>query len=399
MKNNKVIHITQICAAILIFAAGFFVGRQTIPSIERAAGITNKEAHVKESVDFEPFWKVWNLINEKYVAVDDVTAQEKVWGAIEGLTESLDDPYSVFLPPEETKLFSEMVLGSFGGVGMEIGEKEDLIVVITPLKGTPAEKAGIKSGDVILQIDTTPTTGLSVDEAVQMIRGEAGSTVVLHIGREGEENIKIVSLVREDIQIPTLETAIRDDVFIISLYNFDAFSAEEFKSAMKEFLITGKKKLIIDLRNNPGGFLEAAVDIASHFLPSGEIIVREKFDEGDTEKVHRSKGHQAIDSSVSVLVLVNKGSASASEIVAGALQEHGIAKLIGETTFGKGSVQELISVTPETSLKLTVAQWLTPQGKSISKGGLTPDIIVQADSENAQKDLQLEKAIEILSKE
>ncbi len=380
-----------------LFYGGFYVGQQSVPQVTQVTGLSNLETNKPEDVDFDTFWKVWNTINEKYVATEAVSTEDKVWGAIKGLTDSLGDPYSVFLPPDENKAFEEMITGSFGGVGMEIGEQDGVIVVIAPLKGTPADRAGIRAGDSVLMINDTATAGITVDEAVNLIRGEPGTVVQLGI-RRGEGEMQTIPVTRDIISIPTLETETRGDVFIISLYNFDALSLSDFRRAMTEWGSSPADKLILDLRGNPGGYLESAVSIASYFVPTGDVIVRERVDGEADEVVHRSKGLVLNKQPKKIVVLVNEGSASASEILAGALQEHHLATLVGTKTFGKGSVQELIPITLTTSLKLTVAQWLTPNGNSISKGGLTPDVVAEItlDDIAAGKDPQMDRALEIV---
>ena len=403
MRNFLFMHRTSvtIVALLLAFFIGMRYGEYRVRPSDYVTGVYNINASTTDPVNFEPFWKAWNIINEKYAESGSSTpTQDKVWGAIEGLANSLGDPYSVFLPPAETEIFEEMISGSFSGVGMEIGERDDVLTVIAPLKGTPAERAGIKAGDLILKIDDTQTNDLSVDEAVGRIRGEQGTTVTLTIYREGEDEPRVLPIVRDKIIVPTLATELRDDgIFVISLYNFDANAVEAFADAMDEFDRSGSSKLIIDLRGNPGGFLDAAVKIASFFLPEGDVIVREAYDGGVDERIHRSHDYRFIDRPFDLVILVDKGSASASEILAGALREHDVAVLVGEQTFGKGSVQELIPITRDTSLKLTVAQWLTPEGVSISKAGLTPDHVVARTGEDAaaDADLQLDKAVELLT--
>ncbi len=385
-----------IIGSLVLLGLGFFVGRQSVLPSQLVSGVYNTEnASTTENVDFQPFWDAWNTINERYEGTDPVDAQTKVWGAIQGLADSLGDPYTVFLPPEDNEAFGELIGGSFGGVGMEIGKEDDVLVVMAPLKGTPAERAGVRAGDMIIEIGTTTTNGLSVDEAVDLIRGEPGTSVDITFLREGETEPRELTIVREKIIVPTLDTELRTDgIFVISLYNFDAHATADFRKAIKEFSATKSDKLIIDVRGNPGGYLDAAVSIASYFLPEGEVIVRESVD-GTEETVYRSKGYARATKPLKMVVLVDGGSASASEILAGALQENNIAKLVGSQTFGKGSVQELIPITGETSLKLTIAQWLTPGGTSISKEGLTPDIIVERTTEDfeADKDPQLDAAV------
>jgi len=397
------------------FFAGVYAGYEGKPEIEKVTALFGKEEMKPATVDFEAFWKAWNVINEKHVANDSMTDQEKVWGAIEGLAASLDDPYTVFFPPEEHKMFESDIKGEFQGVGMEIGIRDNILTVIAPLKDTPAERAGMRPGDMVIKIDDTISSDLTIDEAVRLIRGPKGEEVVLTVIREndGTEPVEI-SIVRDVIKIPTAATAVLakdgsvvedsqkasdNDVFTISLYNFSAQSANIFRESLQEFVDSGKTKLILDLRGNPGGYLEAAVDMASWFLPEGKVIVRESLSDGEEGRVYRSKGYNIFNDNLEMVILVNSGSASASEILAGALSEHGIATIVGTQTFGKGSVQELISITDETSLKVTIARWLTPNGVSISKEGITPDIEVEITTEDFEdgEDPQMARAIKILT--
>lgn len=357
----------------------------------------------QDSRDLEAFWKAWSILNEKFVGDAKPTDQDKIWGAIMGLTASYKDPYTVFFPPVEAKAFAEEVSGAFEGVGMEVGiNKDNQLVVVAPLKDTPADRAGILAGDKILKIDDKDTTGLAVDAAVKLIRGKGGTSVKFLISREGKTPFE-VKIVRAVISIPTVSTELRrDGIFVIQLYNFSAPSFVKFRESLREFIESGTDKLILDLRNNPGGYLEAAVDISGWFLPNGAVVVREDFGGNKAEQVHRSQvGQNIFNDKLKMIVLVNGGSASASEILAGALRDHKKARLVGEKTFGKGSVQELVQVTDKTSLKITIARWLTPNGISISKGGLTPDTEVKMTQEEFLKngDIQLEKAASILNKE
>ena len=406
IRAHKTLAIS-IAVALLVaggaFFLGLYVGVNKKTEVEKITTLVNKEPSIvftQEQVDFDPFWKAWNLINEKFVTGNGTTTdQERVWGAIEGLVGSLKDPYSVFLPPTDAEIFQENINGNFGGVGMEIGLRDDILTVVAPLKGTPAERAGILSGDQIVAIDGKDTSDMKVDEAVKIIRGEIGTTVVFKIARKGAEDFITKEVTRETITIPTIDTENRaDGIFVIKLYNFSAISPDLFRGALREFVLSGKEKLILDLRGNPGGFLDAAVQIASWFLPAGKVVATEDFGERQSPIIYRSRGYDVFNEHLSMVILVDSGSASASEILAGALQEHGKATLVGEKTFGKGSVQELLKVTPETSLKLTIAQWKTPLGNHISKGGLTPDFEIKRTPEDrtAGRDPQLEKAVEIL---
>lgn len=366
--------------------------------------VNNVVASSSEAIDMAPFWKVWDLLDNKYVATQSassttvITNQDRIWSAIQGMTSSLGDPYTVFLPPEDNKDFSENISGNFEGVGMEIGIKDSVLSVIAPLKGSPAEKAGIQSGDKIITIDGKTAVDLPTDKAVQLIRGAKGTVVKISIIRNNDGKALNFEITRAVIDIPTVKTETKEDIFVISLYNFYAQAQTHFNNALKDFVSSGKHKLILDLRGNPGGYLDAAVNMASWFLPLGKPVVREDTNNGEAEIVYRSKGYDIFGKNLKMVILVNGGSASASEILAGALQEHGIAKLVGTKTYGKGSVQEVVQVTKDTSLKVTIAKWLTPNGVSISHNGLTPDYevkITEADAKS-EKDPQMDKAIEIL---
>lgn len=407
-KASIIFGTTLVTTAVFIF--GVYVGFQKRPTIEKVTTVFNKEQMIQpgEQVDFEPFWKAWNVIEKKYVSTDGLERQEMLWGSISGLIKSLDDPYTVFFPPEEKKLFDSEIRGNFEGVGMEIGIRKGILTVIAPLKDTPAYRAGIKAADKILEIDGESTIEITLEEAVRIIRGEKGTAVVLTILRDGNDETQKIEIIRDVIKIPTLETETRfentadgnparrnDGIFIIRLFNFSGDSPVVFREALREMIEGGNTKLILDLRNNPGGFLEAAVDIASWFLPAGKIVAREDFGKGK-ETIYRSRGYNVFQD-LSMVILVNVGSASASEIVAGALKEHGVATIVGVKTFGKGSIQELVPITPDTGLKVTIARWLTPKGHSISENGLEPDVVIEfTGEEEAGEDPQLEKAIEIL---
>ena len=394
-----------IVTAVVFFSVGILMGLGNREEVLRVYGLENKETPT-ETVDFSDFWKVWNLIEEKYVMpnpksdTEPATAQDKVYGAIKGLVESLKDPNSVFFLPVESEIFENEISGNFEGVGMEVGIRGEVLTVISPLKGTPAELAGVKAEDKIFQIDEKLTAGMGVDEAVSLIRGKQGTNVTLTLIREGVVQPIKIKITRGSIAIPTTDSKWIDDTYVISLYNFSANASDLFKKSLRKFIEQKKKnsKLILDLRGNPGGFLEASVDIASWFLPAGKVIVKEDFDGKREEIIHRSKGYNVFPKDLKMVILINGGSASASEIVAGALQDHGVATLVGSQSFGKGSVQELIPVSSDTSVKITVARWLTPLGHSISVQGLTPDVKVEVTKEDIEeeKDPVLNKALEIL---
>ncbi len=388
MSNRLKYLLTGILALLLLTAAfggGIFVGlsRQSTnetPSVEDA-----KHSVSSVNIDLAPFWKAWKILDDKFVnshsststITATSTAEKRVWGAISGMTEALGDPYTIFLPPEEKKGFEENIIGNFGGVGMEIDKKNRVLTVVAALKNTPAKKAGIKSGDQIIKIDDHETGALTLTEAVKLIRGEIGTSVTVTVRRPDEPD-QPITIIRAKISIPTLDTETRDDVFIIRLYNFNANATSAFREALRKFIEAKTDKLIIDLRGNPGGLLDAAVDMASWFLPVGQPVVIERRNVREEDKIYRSYGYDVFTDQLKLAILIDGGSASASEILAGALSEYGIGTLVGEKSFGKGSVQELVEVTPDSSLKVTVAKWLTPKLKSLVDNGLEPDILVKA---------------------
>ncbi|MFA6324791.1 MAG: S41 family peptidase [Candidatus Paceibacterota bacterium] len=405
IRRNETIAI--IFMAIGFFAFGIYIGFSNQPTINKITSISNKNSPNEIKADFETFWKVWSTINEKYPSADKITDQERLYGAISGLVGSLNDPYSVFFNPVDTKTFQDDIKGTFSGVGMEVGNKDKILTVIAPLKDTPAYKAGIKSGDKILKIDATITSDLSMEKAIALIRGEKGTEVSLTIFRNGEKEPREIKIIRDIINTPTIETELRkDNIFVIKLFSFSANSANLFREAMKEFYESRSDKLLLDLRGNPGGYLDASVNMASWFLPSGKTVVIEDYANDTKQKNYRSAGYNIFNDKLKFVILIDSGSASASEILAGAMQDYGKAKLVGDKSYGKGSVQEVVNITPETILKITVAKWLTPNGNSISDKGLTPDYEVkftQEDNasnilaEKIEKDPQMDKAIELLN--
>lgn len=405
----------KIFVAVCLIAIGFFIGSMK----------TVVAAKLDSGVNITTFWRAWNILDKEFVTTThrnpndseemrgststdplfdpSLTKEERrIYGAIKGMVESEGDPYTTFFSPKEAEGFETEIKGSFDGVGMEVGKKDGAITIIAPLPDSPAAKAGIKPGDKIISIDGKSAADMTIDAAVGLIRGIKGTTVKLSLYREGLDKPLELTLTRDTISLPTLEHKYdaKTGVFTIRVYSFSEQVATKFKDAVAEFTKTNSKKMIIDLRGNPGGYLDAAVDIASWFIPAGKIVVSQDYGEKKSQDYLRSVGYTGIKDDVKVVILVDGGSASASEILAGALQDYGRAQLVGTKTFGKGSVQEYLKITDKTGLKVTIARWLTPKGKSISVDGLAPDVEVKYTSEDLKNknDPQYSRAVEILSK-
>jgi len=404
-KLNK-----KIILAVLIFLAvagastgGYYLGYQTGLDETRnitIEGLTGAETPEGIGADFGIFWEAWDTIKKAYIRGGELDDQKLIYGAIRGLTEALDDPNTVFLSPEDSEKFSEDIQGSFGGIGAEIDVRDGQLIVVAPLKNTPAERAGLKSGDQILEIDGRPTEELTVDEAVKLIRGELGTTVTLTIGREEWNEPNEISIVRENIQIPTVEWEMKEgNIIYLKLYSFTANAPQAFYQAVLQGLQARGKGMVLDLRNNPGGYLDVSVNLAGWFLDRGDVVVIERFSSGE-EKVFRARGNEAL-ANFPVVVLVNEGSASASEILAGSLRINRDTELVGEKSFGKGTVQELEELSDGSTLKVTIANWLLADGTLIEGNGLEPDYPIPLTGEDTQsgRDPQLERAIELVKQE
>jgi len=373
----------------MVFLGGVYVGayergHNIVSAAVRASTVQIQlnSAVQPSDIDMGQFWQAYKLLNQNFVMVHASstfpTKEKQIYGAIAGLASSFGDPYTVFFPPSDAKIFQDDIAGSFGGVGMEVDTNTDgNLVVVAPLKDSPSEKAGVLSGDLILQIGSTTTDGLSVSEAVKIIRGPKGTSVTLTLVHKGDAKPVVISVVRDTINIPIIKSYKRDDgVFVIELYSFSENSADLFRDALRQFVQSGSSKLLFDVRGNPGGYLDAAVTMASYFLPVGDVVVTEDFKGKHADTVNRSAGYNVFagNPNFKMAILIDQGSASASEILSGALQQHGVAKLVGTRSFGKGSVQELKDLGGGAQLKVTIARWLTPNGSSISDGGLQPDI-------------------------
>lgn len=399
-KHFKVfVVVVLICAS---FYAGIFYSQYRASRADKSNVLENllAESHRKDQprdVDFDLFWEAWNLINDKYVDPGKIDKNKMIYGAISGMVKSLGDPFSGFMNPEESRQFSEDMQGTFEGIGTEIGIKNEILTIIAPLEGTPADRAGLKAGDMIIKIDNTVTTDMSVDEAVSKIRGPKGTEVKLTILREKNGDPKEIAITRDTINVKSVKTEFKDgNIAVMRISRFGDDTNLEVTRAAYEILNRKASGIVVDLRNNPGGYLETAVDVASKFTPRDEPVVLEE-DRGGNKKEYKSRGGDLL-SGIPIVVLVNSGSASASEILAGALRDDLGAKLVGSKTFGKGSVQQLEKLTGGSSLRLTIARWLTPNGEYIMEKGIEPDVKVDLSDEdyNSNRDPQMEKALETL---
>ena len=410
---------------VINFALAYNLGKNSIIKAESIFP-SNSEFDQKYKILFS---QVWEIIKENFVDQKKVDPDKAAFEAIRGLVKSLNDPYSDLYTPRQSKIMEEDLSGKFCGVGMEIGIRNNILTVISPLEDTPAFKKGIKAGDLILKINKELTNNMSLEEAVSKIRGKCGEKVVLTLYREGWEEEKDFEIIREEIKIPMVKYSfIAPNIGHIKILNFGNNTVPEFLKAYNSLKAQGADRFIIDLRNNPGGYLQVAERLSELFLPPGKIILKEIWGKEQREKVIRSQGPGNL-SNLKMVILTNRGSASASEIFAGALRDNLGVKIIGEKTFGKGSVQQIfelgssmfsvnIPITnltsttstknieniqdilqiPNYSLKLTVAYWLTPKGVKLEGNGLEPDIKIIDKNPDDKKDEVLDAAIKYLKK-
>lgn len=394
-------------AVSLIFTSGYLVG---ISGFKIETGgfpkivIDRSVPLSRQDVDFSLFWKVWDTLDSSYFDKDKLIASKMIYGAISGMVSAIGDPYTSFLSPEENKVVEEDLSGSFEGVGIQIGFKGRNLAVIAPLPDSPAEKAGVRAGDFIVGIKDeakgidTVTTGINLNEAVRIIRGKAGTKVTLFLTRDGADEPLIIDLTRAALDVPSVVVNFvgeNNNIAHIRLLKFGADTKTEWDKAVSQIAnyqpqVNG---LILDLRNNPGGYLQGSVDIAGSFVKKGSVVVMEDGKNGRIEfKTDRNPNLEKYK----LVVMVNNGSASASEILAGALRDILGTKLIGETTFGKGTIQEPLKLDRGAGLHITTAKWLTPNGVWVHDNGLIPDTEIEDDPETSE-DEQLQEAIKQLA--
>ena len=390
-KNYKLALFTAagLFAAASIFSSGWLVGSGKIAI--RSNGIVpvvdNRQAP-KEGIN-ELYQQLINNFD------GTITDESILDGQKSGLVSAADDPYTQFFNEVETKEFNEELNGTFEGIGAELGKEGNFVVIVSPIKGSPAEKAGIQSGDIIIEIDGEPATDISITEAVKLIRGPKGEEVVLKVIRDGEE--VVVPITRDTITIESVEWKKQGENGIITISRFGDDTVALTKQAAQELKDQGVTGIVLDLRGNPGGLLDAAVGVSSVWLAKGSTVLEEKRN-GEVIKTYKTSDMPIVPG-MPTTVLINEGSASASEIVAGALHDNKVATLIGTTTYGKGSVQRIIPLAAGGSLKVTIARWFTPDGKNIDKEGIAPDAEVKltAEDRQAKRDPQMDSAIESLN--
>jgi len=378
-----------------IFVVGYSLGQKgkALKFIPFAgpAKVVNTEVGKPSAVDFSLFWEAWNKLEEKSMVAPNT--QDMIYGSISGMLSSLNDPYTVFFTPKDNKEFQDDIAGQFSGIGVEIVQKNGVPTVVAPLSDTPAEKAGIKSGDIIIDVDGTDTSTIGLNEAVAKIRGKSGAKVTLKIVRQGSDAPLSFTITRSDIQVKSVEWSMKQsggkNIEYVKVRQFGDDTQSLFANFASDVSTKNPDGIILDLRNNPGGYVESAIDMASYFLDGGTVVI-EKGKDGQSQEHKTSR--DATLKKFKLVVLVNEGSASASEIVSGALQDRKVATLVGEKTFGKGCVQELIPLSDGSAVKITVANWFTPSDRSITKEGVTPDIVVKND-DNSSVDAQLQKAL------
>lgn len=389
-----------IIAFVISFVAGVYLGR-TKPGLFGPSGsgrVLNRDAQSKKpipDVDFAQFWQVWDYVRFRFAG--ELPPESKMfYGSIAGMVSALGDPYSVFFEPTTAEEFAQELKGTFDGIGAEIGIKNDTLTIVAPLPDSPAERAGLRAGDKILAIEGESTAGMPLDVAVRKIRGEKGTEVKLTVSRSGTAEPFEVKIVRSAIVVKSVRvTTLPGNIVHIELQQFGEDTATLFDRVVRDAVAANARGIILDMRNNPGGFLDVAIRVAGEWVKD-DVIVFERT-AGADDQAFRANGKGRL-AGIPTVVLVNKGSASGSEIVAGALQDHKRAIIVGEQTFGKGSVQDYEQFPDGSALKLTIAQWLTPAKRSIEKSGITPDaeVVLTPEDYNAERDPQLDKAVEIL---
>lgn len=396
--------LSQLAKTALLLLLGFTVGVAVTATSESSTSPTTLQAAIArlspapKGVDYGQLVDVWDRIHRDYVETN-INDRNLLQGALSGLVAGLGDPYSTYMTAESAKKFEDEISGSFEGVGMQVGYKDNKITIIAPLPNSPAEKAGLLAGDVIITVDTIDVSTLNLDQVIDKIRGQQGTTVSISVLRGTDPQAKTFSVVRQTISVDSVTAKVVDHhgkkIGEVAISSFNRDTGRELRAKLKAINAQSLAGILLDLRNNPGGYLDQAVDVASVFMDHGEVVA--EVDRDGQRKSFTVNGN-AFLADVPVVVLVDGGSASASEIVAGALQDSGRAKIVGTQTFGKGTVQDYQTLNDGSSLKLTIAKWLTPKGRSISEQGITPDTVVAMPTDAKDtSDPQRQQALDMLS--
>lgn len=406
MKGDKIIKLLlAFSLSIFLFGTGYKLGQYRVnrqQSPPQSLNLTNTspvlDSKSKKNIDFSLFWETWNTVEQKFIDRSKLDPKKMFYAAIKGMVASTDDPYTFFLSPDENKQSKDDLGGKFEGIGAQLGLKDNRIVIIAPLKKSPAEKAGAKAGDFINKVDKVATKGWTLPQAVAKIRGPKGTKVILTLERTEKEHD--VTMTREQIQLDSVELSYESmidcrtncpQLAYLKLNQFIDNTNDEWDEATDEIKSKWSKKeikgMVLDLRDNPGGYLDSAVYLASEFLPQGKIVVKQESTTTESKDYYVIRAGKLPN--IPLVVLINKGSASASEILAGALRDYKRAKLVGEKSFGKGSVQEAMDLSDGAGLHITVAKWILPKGDWINGKGIEPDIKVenqQLDGNTPSKD-------------
>lgn len=398
MRDRNPLFFLFILYTIILFAGAYWMGRSGWPLIQLGIATSTVPPEARET--FAPFWEVWNLVDDRYYdqPVDHVALTE---GAIRGMLDTLEDPNTRYLPPAAEESARQSMEGELQGIGVTVEYVDGNITVVSPFEGSPAEEAGLEPGDILREADGVELTGMELAEAAELIRGPAGTVVNLVVERDGETFS--VDVERDVITIPSVRSEmLEQDLAYVRVSRFANNTPEELRTALDDLIAQDPVGLILDLRNNPGGGLDTAVDVADEFLDEGTVLI-ERFGSGE-ERIFESSGDGAAEE-IQMVVLVNEGSASASEVVAGALRDRDRATLVGTTTFGKGTVQTWHSLSNGGGVRITFARWLTPDGTWVTDGGLEPDVVVERpeptdgadDEQPPMEDIQLQTAVDVLT--
>lgn len=374
LKRSRLYFVSSLTLAIVLAGfLGYLIGNKNLElNANHIPELVNRNLGAPDDIDFSLFWQAYDKLKQNYLG--QIDAQKLLYGAITGGFNSVGDPYTVFLSPDDTKSLNSDLTGELEGVGLKMGILDNVPAVIAPLPGSPAQKAGLKPKDKIVKVDNQSTQDMTLDAVVARIRGKAGTEVVLTILREGETQTRDIKITRAQINVQTVEVTYQNDIAIVSINEFGTDTSSEFDKAAKEISDKNINKVVIDLRDNPGGLLDSAISVAGQIFPQDTLVT---YEQGRDYKNELKTSGDGLLKNAKISVIVNAGSASASEILAGAIKDHNRGKLIGQKTFGKGTVQQLEPLSSGSSAKITVAKWLTPNGQNIDKNGIEPDISVK----------------------